>query len=300
MDKDESYMPVPGYVTVRKENGMKKNVVRNDGDRYFGAWENPGKILLPYRGVEKEIAVGETSMVISYDHRVDIGRNDPSDPIAPELLRQRLAAIGVDFKEFIAPENAMSRKELRGMFQFESLLEALGAVEKPEYGYWVRQGDFVIWTTAIGKPYELLRISDVEKELARRVGEARRWINQTFPGFLRRLKLTDVQVVELFNQGSHASIIRYNVGEDANVSWQGHSYFGSGGASGTWKIWGAVSEVQETGSHDNGFVKSGSTKIHFDGPAALYTYAGDSINGGRTFWRELHIADGNTITREPG
>lgn len=122
------------------------------------------------------------------------------------------------------------------------------------------------------------------------ISRARRGIKKNFPGLKRHLKFDDYQAV-MFWRIAKEGFTLVKVGQTITLKKSGGSRFGSGDAWGTWKEWGDVNK-KDISSNNNGFVVTGEVKVTFDqGPAAVFTAAGDGINGGRTFWRRLVVAE---------
>lgn len=133
--------------------------------------------------------------------------------------------------------------------------------------------------------------ASLRKEAKRIVTEGRRWCRQAFPGLVRSLELDEFNLVQLYRQARRADIQRVRVGEEVRVGYSTGSYFGRGGGWGNFMIYGDVDQEQLEES-DNGFVRGGAYKITFSkGPAAVYSAAGDSINGGRTHYKILIVAE---------
>ena len=82
-------------------------------------------------------------------------------------------------------------------------------------------------------------------------------------------------------------ILRLKVGDTVEVPWQG-----SRGGWGSVSAYGEFSKVEGGENEDNGFCTSGTEMFQFDkGPCIVFTSAGDDLNGGRSFYRKIFIAE---------
>jgi hypothetical protein len=193
--------------------------------------------------------------------------------------------------------NAVAFKPMRNYDgELTTNIEALMAMagHGPEAGQWERTQAGLVYQLCSGRRHPSVSprlAKQVHHEAHLVIQSARQWIHNNLRSFKRHVELTDYEAVQLWKAGRKARIIRVKLGDTILIETSQGSYFGSGGGWGRHVEWGEFTrEWVET--DDNGFTTHPYYKYTFDqGPAVVYSAAGDGINGGRTFWRRLYVAE---------
>lgn len=124
---------------------------------------------------------------------------------------------------------------------------------------------------------------EVRREAAILIATANRWLHANLRSFKRSVKLTPFEVVQLYMRAKNenVSVIEVDPSESVDTRYWDPPSFGSGGGWSVWTVYGLVTKGE---SSDR------AVTVTFDkGPAVVFTAAGDSINGGRTFYRKMYV-----------
>lgn len=281
-------------------------VIRNNGKPVFFVEElADGKnFRLKFDGAESYILIklglyGNNAVEVTSDFRVLVSGYRMSDPHEPEDLRIRLAEVGLRLEIVTAEEERKSVQPLRNdrgelTTNVDSIMAMAG--HGPEARQWETTDNGLVYLLCLGRrhpevPPRLAR--EVRHEAHLIIAASRQWIHANLRSFKRHVQLSDWEAVQLWKAANHTQIeiIRVKVGETIMVETSDGSYFGSGGGWGNHQEWGKFTR-QWIETQDTGFITFPKHSYTFDqGPAVVYTAAGDSINGSRLSWRKMYIAE---------
>lgn len=279
-------------------------IIRNDGKyAFFDKNLADGKMLrLKFKGEENVIEIrmgfhGTNTIEVTSDFRVQVSGYILSDSHEPEDLRIRLAEVGLVLEVNSTEAERASVKPLRNkMGELDTNIDSLMGMAGygPEAHLWETTSNGLVYYICLGRrhPDVAPRLaSEVRSEAHKIVESARIWIHQNMRGFKRAVKMDNWDAVQLWKVAQKATIIRVKLGETVEVETSTGSYFGSGGGWGRHEEWGQFTR-EWVKSDDNGFTTHPFYRYTFDkGPAVVYTATGDGINGGRTHWRKLYVAE---------
>lgn len=261
--------------------------IKNDGRPVSLPDEANGKVVhLPYKGQvgEVKLSLGFGAQCINRvrvhsDLSLEFSGCAQGDPMEESACRALLAQIGLQL-ELDDPASRIKPLRGSGWDTWRDLSEMIGG-----QGSWKTEGDLVFHVVSGNRSWEVGPFSrrEAEKMFNGLLSEARSWIHEMFPT-LRRLHLAPADAVELYQRGRRADIVRVKVGQIVNLTKAGSSYFGSGGGYGVWVTFGCEPKVEVVLETDDGFARDETVRITFPSPGAVYTAAGDGINGGRVFF----------------
>jgi hypothetical protein len=170
-----------------------------------------------------------------------------------------------------------------------NILGMAGLLDDPR---WSSEGDVVYLVSDSSRKVQFPR-NEVQELAFRLVKEAREWLKEFAPSLNSQLRDGEAALLHYYVFEKKAQVLRVKLGEPVRVEKGGSSYFGSGGAWGVWEIFGAPPKPKEevVKEFDNGFAVDREVVVTFSAPGAIYSASGDSINGGRVFFRLLIIAE---------
>lgn len=283
----------------------EQNVIRNDGRDVFFPETASGKKLFFQDGSFVDIYLGfmGTNVVrLTADYRVQVSGYTLSETQTPEFIVPVLKELGFAFEE----DNPRSRVEhlrdehgnlCRG---WKDILEMAGH----EVPRWPATEGFETTNGLVFKICNAQRHPEVAPVLSREVrreasiliSAANRWLHENLRSFKRSVKLTPFQAVELYMRAKNSQVecVEVELGSTVETKYWEAPSFGSGGGWSTWTVYG---EVTHQGDSKN------SRSVLFDqGPAVIYSAAGDAINGGRNFHRVLYVVSptGNLAEKVKG
>lgn len=276
---------------------MNENTIRNNGQDVSFPCEADGKSLRLQNkdGSEYSIQVrlgmhGTNAVRLTHDFRVMVSGYTLSESQSRDVIIARLEGLGLVFQEDNPRERVQPLRDEHGDLTrgWKDILEMAG-YEVPRLpmteGFETTPDGLVFKITNrqrhSGVPPVLAR--EVRREAGKLIAAANRWLHENLRSFKRVVKLTPFEAVELYMRAksSQVSVVEIELGEEVETrSWDPPS-FGSGGGWSTWTVYGRVTEGETT--------KETKKVVFNHGPAAVYSAAGDAINGGRVFYRLLYV-----------
>lgn len=249
------------------------------------------RIVLPVKG-EMVIVEGTGLFVkVTPDLRIGVKNYELSEQMTVEQIEAVLSPFNVEFKMYSKDMGYRPVFNEKGEIDlpWKQVLLLAGLRQRETMDLRVyRTGGFV-FTSALGGIFhedtssEPYLEKDVRKAANMLVAQANRWLHENLRSLKRAVKLTPFEAIELYKRAQNAKVqvIEVKLGDTVETKWWDSPSFGSGGGWSNWTVYGQVTKV--------GSDKNSRTVIFDQGPAVIYTAAGDAINDGRVFYRKLYV-----------